>query len=185
VTPLVSPRAGARRAARLATAALAAVVLLDAAAARALTLAPLTFEQVTQAAQQVVRARCLERQTTSDAAGRIESLARFEVLERVKGGGPSAITVRELGGRVDDRSVVVPGAPLSEPGDEVLLFLEPGESGLEHVVGLALGYMPIVTLPGSGALVRVAPSLERGFGRGGLEPLGRVLERVRRGGSGS
>jgi hypothetical protein len=160
-------------------------VWLDAAAARALTLAPLTFEQVTQAAQQVVRARCLDRQTTSDASGRVESLAQFEVLERVKGGGSRRVTVRELGGRLDDRSVVVPGAPLSEPGDEVLLFLEPGESGLEQVVGLALGYMPIVTLPGSGALVRVAPSLERGLGRGGLEPLGRVLERVRRGGSGS
>lgn len=147
--------------------------------ARALTLAPMTLEQLTGSATIVVRGRCIDRTVTRTADGRIESLSRFAVVTRAKGEAPDVVTVRQLGGRVDDTELVVPGAPLSEPGDDVVLFLEPRDDGTHGVVGLALGYMPVVTLPGSGAAVRTSSTLGGVFAGGGVHPVGELLDRVR------
>lgn len=147
--------------------------------AGALTLAPMTLEQLTGTASIVVRARCIDRTVTKSPDGRIESLARFEVVARAKGESPDVVTVRQLGGRVDDTELVVPGAPLSERGDDVVLFLEPRDDGTHGVVGMALGYMPVVTLPGTGAAVRTSSTLGGVFADGGLHPVGELLDRVR------
>jgi hypothetical protein len=173
---------GARIAARIGLAvALAAGVSIGGAPGTsfALTLAPLPLEQLLDAAPIVVRARCLERQSASGADGRIDSLARFAVLERVKGASGAEIVVRQLGGRDGDREVVVPGAPLSEPGDEALLFLAEGASGGLEIVGIAHGYLPIVAVPGGETLVRVSSRLGPEFSGGGVRPLATVLARVR------
>lgn len=147
--------------------------------ARALTLAPMTLEQLTGNATIVVRARCIDRTVTRSADGRIESLARFEVVARAKGDAPDVVTVHQLGGRSGDTELVVPGAPLSETGDDVVLFLEPRDDGTHGVVGLALGYMPVVTLPGTGAAVRTSSTLGGVFADGGVHPVGELLDRVR------
>lgn len=147
--------------------------------ARALTLAAMPLEDMTRIATVVVRARCLDRQTTRSAGGRIESLARFEVTEEAKGAGERVVTVRQLGGRLDGAEVVVPGAPLSEPGDEALLFLEPHDGDVLGVVGVALGYMPVAVLPGSGAVVRVSRVLGDEYAAGGVRPVADLLQRVR------
>ncbi|HEY8515036.1 MAG TPA: hypothetical protein VIS07_05960 [Candidatus Binatia bacterium] len=161
----------------------AALVLALAAAgsARALTLAAMPLEEMTRAASVVVRARCIDRQVTRSASGRIESIARFEVLEEAKGEGDRVVTVRQLGGRLDadGTELVVPGAPLSEPGDEALLFLEPHDGEVMTVVGLALGYMPVAVLPGSGPVVRVSRVLGAEYASGGVRPVGEILRRVR------
>ena len=147
--------------------------------ARALTLVPMTLEQLTGTATIVVRARCIDRTVTRTADGRIESLARFEVVARAKGDAPDVVSVRQLGGRSGDTELVVPGAPLSESGDDVVLFLEPRDDGTHGVVGLALGYMPVVTLPGTGAAVRTSSTLGGVFADGGVHPVGELLDRVR------
>jgi hypothetical protein len=147
--------------------------------AHALTLAPMTLEQLTGNAALVVRGRCIDRTVTRSADGRIGSLARFQVVARAKGDAPEVVTVRQLGGRIDDSELVVPGAPLSESGDDVVLFLEPRDDGTHGVVGLALGYLPVVTLPGSGAGVRTSRMLGGVFADGGVHPVDELLERVR------
>jgi hypothetical protein len=147
--------------------------------AHALTLAPMTLEQLTGNATLVVRARCIDRAVTRSTDGRIESLARFQVVTRAKGDAAEVLTVRQLGGRIDDGELVVPGAPLSEPGDDVVLFLEPRDDGTHGVVGLALGYLPVVTLPGSGAAVRTSRMLGGVFADGGAHPVDELLDRVR------
>lgn len=147
--------------------------------AHALTLAPMTLEQLTGTAALVVRARCIDRTVTRSADGRIESLARFQVTDRAKGDAAEVVTVRQLGGHIDDTELVVPGAPLSETGDDVVLFLEPRDDGTHGVVGLALGYLPVVTVPGSGAAVRTSRMLGGVFADGGVHPVGELLERVR------
>lgn len=167
---------------RLVPVALALVVLAAALVARsasALTLAPMTLEQLTGTASIVVRARCIDRSVTKSPDGRIESLARFTVTTRAKGDAPDVVTVRQLGGRAGDTELVVPGAPLSEPGDDVVLFLEPRDDGTLGVVGLALGYMPVVTLPGTGAAVRTSSTLGGVFADGGVHPVSELLDRVR------
>ena len=170
-----------RRTTLLATVVLAVCAVLAPAArlARALTLAPMTLEQLTGTATIVVRARCIDRTVTRSTDGRIASLARFEVVARAKGDAPDVVTVRQLGGRSGDTELVVPGAPLSETGDEVVLFLEPRDDGTHGVVGLALGYMPVVTLPGTGAAVRTSSTLGGVFADGGVHPVGELLDRVR------
>ncbi|MFN8603671.1 MAG: hypothetical protein U0842_24615 [Candidatus Binatia bacterium] len=172
-----------RRRARLllATTLLAVCMVLAPAVriARALTLVPMTLEQLTGTATIVVRARCIDRTVTRTADGRIESVARFAVVARAKGEAPDVVSVRQLGGRSGDTELVVPGAPLSEAGDDVVLFLEPRDDGTNGVVGLALGYMPVVTLPGTGAAVRTSSTLGGVFADGGVHPVGELLDHVR------
>jgi hypothetical protein len=145
----------------------------------ALTVAAMPLEQMTRTATLVVRARCIDRQVTRSADGRIESLARFQVSERAKGKAADVVTVRELGGRSGDTELVVPGAPLSEPGDDVVLFLEPHDGEVMGVVGLVLGYMPVATVPGSGATVRLSRTLGDIAANGVNHPVGELLDRVR------
>ena len=47
------------------------------------------------------------------------------------------------------------------------------------MVGIALGYMPVVTLPGTGAAVRTSSTLGGVFADGGVHPVGELLDRVR------
>lgn len=159
--------------------ALLAPTLASAGNAHALSLAAMPLEELTAHATLVVRARCVDRQVTRTADGRVESRARFAVVETAKGAPPELVTVRQLGGRLDDVDVLVPGAPLSEPDDDVVLFLEPHDGESLGVVGVALGYLPVANLPGSGAVVRTSRVLGADFASGGARPVVELLERVR------
>lgn len=166
---------------RLVLAALGALTFTLEAARPAftLTLAAMPLDELTRAATLVVRGRCIDRQVTRLPDGRIESRARFAVLDAAKGRAPSVVTVRQLGGRIDDTELVVPGAPLSEPGDEAVLFLEAYDGDVLGVVGLALGYLPVAVVPGGGARVRLPTSLGVEHGAGGVRPVDELLDRVR------
>jgi len=159
--------------------ALLIALLAGARDARALSVAAMPLEELTASSVLVVRARCVDRQVTRTADGRVESRARFAVLETAKGEAPGLVTVRQLGGRLDDVDVLVPGAPLSEPDDDVVLFLEPHDGESLGVVGVVLGYLPVANLPGSGAVVRTSRVLGADFATGGARPVVELLERVR------
>jgi len=151
-----------------------------ASAAAALTVAAMPLEELTARSTLVVRARCVDRQVTRSADGRVESRARFAITDTAKGAAASdLVTVRQLGGRDADLEVLVPGAPLSEPGDDVVLFLEPHDGDVLGVVGVALGYLPVAALPGSGAVVRTSRVLGADFASSGARPVAELLERVR------
>lgn len=148
-------------------------------AASALTLAPMSLGQMTEASELVVRARCVDRAATRTDDGAIESVVRFEVLETAKGTAEGVVEIREPGGTVDGTEMVVPGAPRSRVGDEAVLFLERAPDDTLRVVGMALGYLPVVTAGPGASRVRVSPHLGPGFEAGGLRPVTDVLTRVR------
>ena len=148
--------------------------------ARALSLAPMSLAELSGAASVIVRARCEDRQAVR-AGDRVESLARFRVLERVKGdASDEEIVIRQLGGKSGGIETIVPGAPLSQPGDEAILFLARSKSGDLDVVGIALGYVPVIAVPGGPPVVRVSSSLALDLGGGGMRPATTVLEGIRK-----
>jgi hypothetical protein len=63
---------------------------------------------------------------------------RLEVKRFLVGGGPAALWVRQLGGRIGDRWMHVSGTLALSPGQEVLLFLV-GTGDRRFVAGMAQG----------------------------------------------
>jgi hypothetical protein len=106
--------------------------------ATATTLAHMSVEQMSQTAQVIVRARCLENATVWDA-GEIWTLTSFEVEEVWRGPEPTRITVRLLGGRVGNLTSSVSGVPRFRPGEDVVLFLEATQRGDFSVVSWEQG----------------------------------------------
>lgn len=159
---------------------LAALSLLVASSsARALSLAALSLDDLTAGADVVVRARCIDRVPTR-VGGRIESVARFAVIDRLAGDAEDVVEVRQWGGRTAERQTVVPGAPLSEPGDEAVLFLASEPDGSYRVVGVAQGYLPVVPSALATPVVRVSRTLGPEFGTASAWPVERFAESVRR-----
>lgn len=115
----------------------ASIFMLRATAA-ATTLARMTVEQMTRAAQLVVRAKCLENSSGWDA-GEIWTFSEFQVEDAWKGAQPSTLRVRLLGGRAGNLASNVPGIPRFQLGEEVVLFLEPTERGDFSVVSWVQG----------------------------------------------
>jgi hypothetical protein len=107
-------------------------------AAGATTLARMSVEKMSQAAQIIVRAQCLEN-STGWHAGEIWTFTSFEVKEVWSGSTPERITVRLLGGRVGDITSSVSGVPRFHPGEEVVLFLEATPRGDYSIVGWQQG----------------------------------------------
>lgn len=127
-----------------------AILLFAAASARATTLARLTIEQMTAAAAVVARARCVASDARWDA-GELWTHTTFEVIEVWKGQAPQTIAVRLIGGRAGNIISSVPEAPRFQPGEEVVLFLEPAPAGEFTVTSWAQGTFRICRDPLSGA----------------------------------
>lgn len=75
----------------------------------------------------------------------------LEVDETLKGTADATIALRQPGGKVEGRRVVIPGLPEFEPGQRYLLFLRPGYGDVgDPVVGVNQGFFSIVTDGASG-----------------------------------
>jgi hypothetical protein len=116
----------------------AALLLAIGGTAEATTLARMSVEQMSQVAQVIVRARCVENTTLWDA-GEIWTLTSFEVEDVWRGSPPARITVRLLGGRVGNLTSSVAGVPRFRSGEEVVLFLERTPRGDFSVVSWEQG----------------------------------------------
>jgi hypothetical protein len=117
---------------------LLAILLLAATSARATTLARLTIEQMTAAAAVVARVRCVASEARW-SAGELWTHTTFEVIEVWKGQAPRTIAVRLIGGRAGNIISSVPEVPRFEPGEDVVLFLEPASAGEFTVTSWAQG----------------------------------------------
>lgn len=91
--------------------------------ARATTLAHMSVEELTAAAQVVARVRCIDNSTRWED-GEIWTLTTFGVMDVWKGHAPARITVRLIGGRAGHLVSTVAGVPRFVLGEEVILFLE-------------------------------------------------------------
>jgi hypothetical protein len=102
------------------------------------TLMRMSLAQISQAAQAIVRARCIGNSTGWDA-GEIWTFTSFDIEETWSGSAPTQISVRLLGGRVGNLTSTVSGVPRFSLGEEVVLFLEPTARGDFSIVSWEQG----------------------------------------------
>ncbi len=115
-----------RRTESLVAAALFAASLVAACSATqasATTLLRMSLSQMAQAADTIVRGRCIATSSRWDA-GSIWTFADVDLIETLKGSPPARIIVRLPGGRVGNVATHVDAAPNLKPGEEKILFLE-------------------------------------------------------------
>jgi hypothetical protein len=105
---------------------------------RATTLMPMSVAQMTQAAQEIVRARCVANATHWDH-GELWTFTAFDVQENWRGTATGQISVRLLGGRTAQITSTVSGVPHFQPGEDVVLFLEPTSLGGYSIVSWQQG----------------------------------------------
>jgi hypothetical protein len=97
-----------------------------AAPAAATTLARMSLARLTAAATAIVRARCLGASSDWEG-GEIWTRTRFRTLETFKGAPPAEFTVRLLGGQVGGIESIVGDVPRFQPGEDMVLFLDPSQ----------------------------------------------------------
>lgn len=115
------------------------------------TLARMSVMQMTHAARNIVRARCLANSTAWDA-GEIWTFTTFEVDENWKGTPrDKQIVVRLLGGTLGGLTSSVSGVPRFVEGEDVILFLEPTARGDFSVVSWMQGTFRVRRDRGSGS----------------------------------
>jgi hypothetical protein len=125
---------------------LLAGLLVVARPATATVVEELSIEELAIEASYVVRAR-VGAQYVHDVRGprgQIYTRTELTVLTYLKGEGPQALTVQQLGGKFGEFEMHLSGNAQLQPGDEVVLFLDHDAStGLSYVVGLAQGLFRI------------------------------------------
>ena len=121
---------------------IAAIASLFATSASASFVLELRVEELTKRADEVVRARVLERQSRwSEDGHSIHTFTTLEVISNLKGQASGLVTVRQLGGEVDGVGSFVSGDAHFEVGEEVIVFLRANPDGepVFHLIGLGQG----------------------------------------------
>jgi hypothetical protein len=128
--------------------AIAALALVGAQAAFATTVQKLTLQELTKKSDSIVMARVDDAVASWDAGHKeIYTYITLSVLQPVKGNkGGTTITLRELGGTVDNVISIVPGMPSFTKGEEVVVFLtQKDAAGYPWVMGLQQGKYSVTT----------------------------------------
>lgn len=81
------------------------------------------------------------------------------VEESFKGQPGPSVRVVQLGGTVDNVQVTAHGALQWKPEEEIVLFLEPADSGAYQVSGFSQGKFQVERDPGTGAAFVMRPAL--------------------------
>jgi hypothetical protein len=134
---------------RLHTFHIVVVLFCAAASIRATTLARLSLDQLSAAANAVARLRCTSAESRWEN-GEIWTVTSFDVLEAMKGPLPARITVRLPGGRVGHLIATVDGTPKFTRGDEAVVFLERSRAGGYSVTAWVQGTFRIARDPRTG-----------------------------------
>ncbi len=128
--------------------AIAAGAFLGAQVATATTVQKLTLHELAKRSAGIVMAEVQDAVSNWDADHKeIYTYYTLRVNEHVKGAkGQTAITLRQLGGVVDNIASIVPGMPTFKKGEEVVVFLtEKDAAGYPWVMGLQQGKYTVVT----------------------------------------
>lgn len=110
--------------------------------ASATTIIPMTVEQLADKSTQVVRARAMQSWSEWNPQHTIiYTYTKFQVVKSFKGSPEQTITVKQLGGRVDNTVQKVSGVRQFTGGEENFLFLQPSQDndGTMIVTGLVQG----------------------------------------------
>jgi hypothetical protein len=182
----------ATRAAHSVILAISATVLLACAtAASATTVVPMSLEELTRAASDVVEARAVSsRSAWNPQHTLIYTYTTFQVTRGLKGSVAQTITVKQLGGTAGGYMQKVAGVHHPQAGEEALLFLRPSAARDRTyvIVGLIQGNLRMYTAADGRAMVTNgisgAQALERGTSRvtefaGSPMPLAEAEARIR------
>ncbi len=131
--------------------------------AQAVTVAPLSFEELVRHSSSVVYARVVDvRATWSDDRRRIDSLVTVEVIRGLKGSAAAHVTLTVPGGQIGRFRHLVPGAPTFVPGDLAVWFLTAKGPRLPVPTGFTQGIYRVIRDGGSGATLVTPPVVEAG-----------------------
>ncbi len=128
--------------------AIAALALLGAQAAYATSVLKFSLQELTKKSDSIVMARVDDAVSSWDASHKeIYTYYTLSVLQPVKGNkGTTTITLRQLGGTVDNIASIVPGMPSFKKGEEVVVFLtQKDPAGYPWVMGLQQGKYTVTT----------------------------------------
>jgi hypothetical protein len=170
--------------------AVLALLLLGAATATATSVHRFTLQDLTKKSSAIVTAK-VEDSYSRWENKEIVTYTTLHVLQSVKGlKGQTTLTLRQLGGRVDNIESIVPGMPTFARGEEVVLFLTQNDAaGYPWVMGLQQGKYTVVTDSRGhksvrnelGDLLRLLPdgSVDKSPTVSGDLPLGAFLDRIK------
>jgi hypothetical protein len=140
--------------------AIVVLCLALSATAGAVTVAPLSFDELVNESTTVVYGRVSDvRAQWSDDRRRIDSFVTVEVFGRYKGSPGDTLTFTVPGGQVGRYMNLVPGAPTFTPGDRAVLFLTSRGPRLPITTGFTQGIYR-VTADARGAAVVVPPAID-------------------------
>ena len=141
--------------------ALVLIAALSTASVDALTVVPMTFEQLVSEAAAVVYGRVAEvrGQWTSDRRS-IDSVVTVEALQYLKGDLGPVVSLRLPGGEAGGVTNVLPGTPTLRDGELVVLFLKARGPALLTTLGLGQGVFRVVRDPRSGTMLVTPPPLK-------------------------
>ena len=117
-------------------------LLLLAVVASATTVVPMSVEELTKAASEVIEAHAVRSWSSWNAQHTlIYTYTTFEVTKSLKGATAESVTVKQVGGSADGYTQKVSGVRQFQEGEDALLFLRPSvaRDGTLVVVGLMQG----------------------------------------------
>ncbi len=127
---------------------------------RATVLEPLRIEDLARLAPLVVIGEVNQVQAELNASKtKIYTRVLVTPSEVLKGSRDiGVVTIKTIGGKLADKVALIPGAPQFEPGERVLVFLEPRKDGDGYnTLGLYLGKFSVVKDPQSGEDILFRP----------------------------
>jgi len=128
---------------------------------QAVTVAPLSFEELVRQSSSVIYARVVDvrGQWTDDRRG-IDSLVTVAVIKGLKGTSAAELTVTVPGGQVGRYLNLLPGAPSFAPGDLAVLFLTARGPRLPITTGFTQGIYRVMRDGPSGTTLVTPPVIE-------------------------
>jgi hypothetical protein len=124
----------------------AAVVIggLGVGVANATTFVAMSERALARASDAIVLGTVTALESVGDREGGIYTLVRVAVDGRYKGDVAGEIVLKQPGGELDDRGLVIPGSPVFTRGERNVLFLSAGRDGTARTTALGLGQFRLV-----------------------------------------
>ncbi len=108
--------------------------------ARASALISMSLEQLTEASSEIVQGQVAGQVSRwNDSHTQIVTLTSFHVVQAYKGDAASQVVIEQMGGKVGNTSVFVPGEMAFKPQGDYVLFLEPATASRYRLVGMTQG----------------------------------------------
>jgi hypothetical protein len=148
---------------------LCVILLLVTIPLHATVLLPIEFRELVTTAPVIVHGQVVDVHSEwVDGRRAVETFVTVEAAEYLKGNLGERVTFKVPGGQLGRYRTVFVGAPSFQPGDEVVLFLNPNASSFPFIIGLSQGVFRIVNDTQSGRRVVTPPAV---MSIGGADPV--------------